>query len=687
RICGKMSDSREANAAKRAARREVKLFQDAIRENDIEKVKTLIHPRLDLNFSYKGISALEIAVKNANEEMCKVLLNNGADTNKEVASHNSLLNLACWGGYTAIAKLLMDNNADLDAQNENGSTCLNTAVSKGNNEIAKMLIAAGAGVDMDNNDFQSPLSSCARLNNAEIAACLTDAGCELNHTEANKMTPLIVSATNNHEGVVDILIKAGCDLELKDRHFSTALWYAASEGHIGIVKTLLLAGANINAHNAKKVTPLLESVRKQHFDIAKLLVQSGADLNKPDSQKCTPLHEVVRIATKYFGKSEENVKLMKLLIESGSEVNLGDRDGATPLYQTASAGNKDMTDYLLSKGALPTAVTNLGETMLHGAVLGHKLDVLNTFLDLGVDVNQVNKRNELPIYTAVLMRAKIDMIERLISAGSELDYQDNQYGHTPLHMAVEHNLLEVVKLLLKAGCDPNLSTLDGKTPLYMACENGKFEVIQALTEHPGIDLDRGLKHVPLHKAVLNDELTVVEAFLEAGCDIDKANHEGKTALYFAAERKKISIVKLLLKWGACPTAPQGPPGIFTKCCQLYTDAHPHLELEPLFAAVQHDDAKLMKYLIMSQHSLPFKTLQTIQDIIFRMGYARDANLTHKATMMFSILFKQVLNVWPLHALCRGAIRKQIGQRPHDKVANLSLPRELKDLVLMKSLFD
>lgn len=81
-------------------------------------------------------------------------------------------------------------------------------------------------------------------------------------------------------------------------------------------------------------------------DIALFLIEHGADVDYEDLAGNNLLHYAVlksRFAQGFF-----ETRLAAALIEKGIPVNKSNRDGKTPLYY---AIRKDMTDFLLSKGA------------------------------------------------------------------------------------------------------------------------------------------------------------------------------------------------------------------------------------------------------------------------------------------------------------------------------------------------
>ncbi|KAL9610685.1 MAG: hypothetical protein Q9167_004633 [Letrouitia subvulpina] len=63
----------------------------------------------------------------------------------------------------------------------------------------------------------------------------------------------------------------------------------------------------------------------------------------------------------------------------------------------------------------------------------------------------------------------------------DIDVPDNA-GNTPLQIASLEGSMDIVKLLLDAGCDITCKNIDMETPLIDAVENGHLEVVQLLLE-------------------------------------------------------------------------------------------------------------------------------------------------------------------------------------------------------------
>lgn len=76
----------------------------------------------------------------------------------------------------------------------------------------------------------------------------------------------------------------------------------------------------------------------------------------------------------------------------------------------------------------------------------------------------------------------IKALKQHIAAGTDLNEKD-QYGSTPLTIAVTFGKQEVAKLLIDAGADLHATSADGSTPLHTAAFLCRIEIIKHLLDN------------------------------------------------------------------------------------------------------------------------------------------------------------------------------------------------------------
>ena len=149
----------------------------------------------------------------------------------------------------------------------------------------------------------------------------------------------------------------------------------------------------------------------------------------------------------------------------------------------------------------------------------------------GADPNEV--KNEFlhvrPLHAAIVAvdeGGPIEMINLLIKYGADLDktYPDIG-GGTPLLVALANNLLDIARLLLEAGANPNIMSEEGDLPICWSVENNDIDLAKLL-------LAKGAT-----KTI--DSFTALE---------------GRSALGMAVYRLNVEMVRLLSGAGASLTA-------------------------------------------------------------------------------------------------------------------------------------
>lgn len=194
------------------------------------------------------------------------------------------------------------------------------------------------------------------------------------------------------------------------------------------------------------------------------------------------------------------------------------------------------------------------EDIFKAAIKG-TIDDVKYFIDeLGIDVNAGNKEVWEP--------------PRMTGASTYSNYHRCGYDvccvdFSPLHMAVAHNNIDIIKYLISIGANVNARNRgvieneyygskgsDGWTPLHMAAiNNHNTEVIEYLISQ-GADIKTRntygatLLHVAAH---YNNSIEVLKYLISQGLDVDATNSNCMTPLHYAAfYNHDIEILKYLI---------------------------------------------------------------------------------------------------------------------------------------------
>jgi ankyrin repeat protein len=292
------------------------------------------------------------------------------------------------GDIPALEKQLKDG-MKIDAQNINGTTALMAAVDEAKDGAVQFLLEKGADVNMRNRAGWSALDLAADLGNLKLVEALIAKGADattandcdapfIRYTGGKELrgrdlgvTPLMITAEKGFEDIAHVLLARGTDVNAADKWGSTALMRAASggfmadSGHPGMLRLLLAAGADANACDGLGHTAFWHAACKGDAESTAVLL-AATDITKepkpvgPGARqggwvpragadgKVSRLDDALLNAV-VFGK---NIEVVRMLIEKGADVNTRHAaSGASLVYCAAQGGQKDMTQFLLDKGA------------------------------------------------------------------------------------------------------------------------------------------------------------------------------------------------------------------------------------------------------------------------------------------------------------------------------------------------
>lgn len=171
----------------------------------------------------------------------------------------------------------------------------------------------------------------------------------------------------------------------------------------------------------------------------------------------------------------------------------------------------------------------------------------------GNDQEPVYAQDKQAELIAAAQRNDKAAVEALLAEGVNPNLAVDQWGGRALVYAVGHGNVELVRVLLDAGADPDLRGAGGFTPLGRAALDGHARIARLLLR-AGADVDRKSAdgNTPITAATLMNRLPVVRELLAFHPDVTIWNREGRVCLGLAAEQGNQPLVQLMLDAGVDP---------------------------------------------------------------------------------------------------------------------------------------
>jgi len=146
---------------------------DIARKGTVEEVKEVLktNPNAFKTVNMDGFSPLTLACYKGNNEVAKLLIENGCDINQK-SSMGTPLMAAVVKGNVEIVSLLLKKNAEVNITDNNGTTALLYATMFKNREIVSLLIKANANPDLKDNRGNSALDYAILANDDKLIEIL-----------------------------------------------------------------------------------------------------------------------------------------------------------------------------------------------------------------------------------------------------------------------------------------------------------------------------------------------------------------------------------------------------------------------------------------------------------------------------------------------------------------------------------
>lgn len=458
---------REKNQPKSQFLHQEKLIEQFLRKNkDVNRV------------SLEGYTSLQFAAKMGDMITTRSILKFNPDINKKDKNGNTAMLYAARGGHTDIIRELLRDNANVELKDPFGRTPLFLAILSGNAEAVRLLLANNEkAAHVKNNNGISPLSLAVSRGYSDIVQLLLKVKADPNekdkwgktametaiasqqpavvrvllstspkpdpNTKDHEDSPwLILAAMSGNTKIVSELLKAGADWTVKDKFGQSAFFIAVEHGNLPLLKVLLhhVPNAVDFKNNFRKSLLYMAAYRGHAPIVAKLLKLMNQEQYKEEREKAL----LVAIE-----KGQQ--KVINELLKDQNLLSTKDIFGKNLLMTAAFNGQTNIVRELMPKFKLDET-DPLGRTALMIAASQGHMDTVNFLLQQ----SKLVAENLLPE----------------VNVGIEIN--------KALLLAVEQGHLEVAKVLINAGADPNYGNEFGWTSLSLAAKGNNYGILNFL---------------------------------------------------------------------------------------------------------------------------------------------------------------------------------------------------------------
>jgi ankyrin repeat protein len=198
--------------------------------------------------------------------------------------------------------------------------------------------------------------------------------------------------------------------------------------------------------NNDKVKLLWKAAEENDVTTIKKLIQEGVSIEANDKRQRTAL----MIAT-----HKQNNEAAKALIDAGANVNALDDMHDSPFLYAGASGYTQILSYCLQHGADFTVFNRYnGTALIPACERGHVETVKQLLTRKDFPIDHINRLGWTALLEAIILSdggpAHVQIVQLLVNAGCNVNIADRD-GVTPLRHARDKDFKPIVAILEKAG--------------------------------------------------------------------------------------------------------------------------------------------------------------------------------------------------------------------------------------------
>lgn len=422
---------------------------------------------------------LQLALSKSNVSLVKYLIKYGADVNIKNGCGETAL-------HCAVSKIWVKEHLP--------TRMPETFISHICSKFTLIFIEKSADLNVYNRDRFTPLHKAVLEGNIDVATILLKRGADANSVSPQG-TPLHIAVNKQDVNLVRKLISSRARVTALNSTGDTVIHLALRSSHVYIQELSCDAvdANDINILNQKGENVLHVGIMNADVSILRMLIAKGADVNSLNKYGNTPLMQLVLdhffVNFKYCcnpdGFRINHVcrfkSIAELFIDNRCDLNIRNNSGHTIFHLVLMNEGLCAIEMLL-RSKIDESLLN---ELLFFIPFGHShVNTFTTFIkylvEFGADINSKSESCDRSILHEAVCDplifvstvSMISFVTTLIDLGADINAVDKN-GETPLHLVLKNDpghdrIWTAVRILLEAGANINIASKDSITSLDIA---------------------------------------------------------------------------------------------------------------------------------------------------------------------------------------------------------------------------
>nr|CAH8847116.1 unnamed protein product [Trichobilharzia regenti] len=450
------------------------------------------------------------------EDVVSTLQNSSASSITFEKIINALLHYAIQYNHIDFVEWLLICGADPNNINELGDQPIHSAVLGKHLQILRLLIDFGAKVDMKNQQGAQPIHLAGEGNFLEGLELLLELTQDVNILDDVGATPIHYCCFKDSAECLLLLIEHGGNIYQPNVFGTYPIHEAISQLSLRCVKILLeynkhdlqmstetkqtdntdlsVTGISVNnkstsifnrkfslISNNFSINRHVSPSTPSRFSMEQRCSNHGSDqpikplqlIHLPDCQGFAPIH---------MAANSGSIELMKICLQEKANILTKVYNGQTVLHYCALRGDLECIKFIIESiqpeeiKILIECANENGETCLHLAAMQNYVNMVEYLISLGAVINKPDINGNTPIMSAAI-KGSVPVCNYLLKKElkelPELLNDVDNFGFTPLHYAVELNLIKTSQFCLQFGANVTITSKDKSSPLHIAAKYGR----------------------------------------------------------------------------------------------------------------------------------------------------------------------------------------------------------------------